>query len=167
MSWMGLPKAGAGDPGASGRTPPRDPRPGAGKGSEQWTMPPRKTWLWFVIVLILNYFLVRLFMPGAEEPSRSPTADRPSKGGPDNGATSTAGAASRVALGNGHRQGLGDRQRHGRRRAGARTGAGGPGERATIRGIGPRATGGMPLTPWSARTAGAGSAWSPRCTIRR
>jgi cell division protease FtsH len=31
-------------------------------------MPPRKTWLWFVLVLVANFFLVRLLMPGAEAP---------------------------------------------------------------------------------------------------
>ncbi|HEX2438671.1 MAG TPA: ATP-dependent zinc metalloprotease FtsH [Methylomirabilota bacterium] len=29
-------------------------------------MPPRRTWLWFVVVVIVNYFLVRLLAPGAE-----------------------------------------------------------------------------------------------------
>jgi cell division protease FtsH len=35
-------------------------------------MPPRRTWLWFVIILIANYFLVRLFMPGPDQPLTVP-----------------------------------------------------------------------------------------------
>ena len=35
-------------------------------------MPPRRTWLWFVLVLLANFFLVRLLMPGAEAPVTVP-----------------------------------------------------------------------------------------------
>jgi cell division protease FtsH len=31
-------------------------------------MPPRKTWLWFALMLVANFFLVRLLMPGPEGP---------------------------------------------------------------------------------------------------
>ena len=31
-------------------------------------MPPRKTWLWFVLILLVNFLLVRLLMPGPEAP---------------------------------------------------------------------------------------------------
>jgi cell division protease FtsH len=41
-------------------------------GSGQVTMPPRKTWLWFLIVVVANYFLVRLIMPSPEEPLTVP-----------------------------------------------------------------------------------------------
>jgi cell division protease FtsH len=30
-------------------------------------MPPRKTWLWFLFILLINYALVRMLMPGGEE----------------------------------------------------------------------------------------------------
>ena len=35
-------------------------------------MPPRRTWLWFVLVLLANFVLVRLFMPGPEGPVTVP-----------------------------------------------------------------------------------------------
>lgn len=38
------------------------------KGGGQKTMPPRRTWLIFILLLILNYFLVTLFFPGPRGP---------------------------------------------------------------------------------------------------
>ncbi|MGH7384645.1 MAG: ATP-dependent zinc metalloprotease FtsH [Candidatus Rokuibacteriota bacterium] len=38
----------------------------------QVKMPPRKTWLWFVLILLANFLLVRLLMPGAEGPVTVP-----------------------------------------------------------------------------------------------
>ena len=35
-------------------------------------MPPRRTWLWFVIVLLANFMLVRLLLPGADAPITVP-----------------------------------------------------------------------------------------------
>jgi cell division protease FtsH len=54
------------------RVPPTDGRPGAPKGTWQAKMPPRRTWLWFVLVLLANFVLVRLFMPGPEGPVTVP-----------------------------------------------------------------------------------------------
>ena len=42
-------------------------RPGGAKGSGQVKIPPGRTWLGFLLILLLNYFLVRLIMPGPEE----------------------------------------------------------------------------------------------------
>ena len=53
------------------RVPPAPGRPGA-KGPGQATMPPRKTWLWFLAVLVANFLLVRLLMPAAEGPITVP-----------------------------------------------------------------------------------------------
>jgi cell division protease FtsH len=53
------------DSAPAGRVP-TDTRPGAGKGAAAGKMPPRRTWLWFVVVMILNYFLVRMLMPAGE-----------------------------------------------------------------------------------------------------
>jgi cell division protease FtsH len=44
---------------------------GAGRRAPA-TMPPRRTWLWFVLVLLVNFVLVRLLMPGAEAPVTVP-----------------------------------------------------------------------------------------------
>jgi cell division protease FtsH len=45
------------------------PKPGSGG---QATMPPRKTWLWFVIILLVNLVLARMFLPSAEGPVTVP-----------------------------------------------------------------------------------------------
>jgi cell division protease FtsH len=56
----------------AGRVPATDGRPGAPKGTWQAKMPPRRTWIWFVLVLLANFVLVRLFMPGPEGPVTVP-----------------------------------------------------------------------------------------------
>src|SRR5215216_5301438 len=43
--------------------------PGAGGRS---TMPPRRTWLWFALILLANFLLVRLILPGPEAPVEVP-----------------------------------------------------------------------------------------------
>ena len=35
-------------------------------------MPPRRTWLWFAVALLVNFLAVRLFMPGQEAPLTVP-----------------------------------------------------------------------------------------------
>ncbi len=47
-------------------------RPGPAIGTPQAKMPPRKTWLWFVLILLANYFLMRLLAPGPEGPVTVP-----------------------------------------------------------------------------------------------
>ena len=49
---------------------PTETKPGAGK--EQVKIPPGKTWLWFTLILLGNYVLVSLLMPGPEEPVTVP-----------------------------------------------------------------------------------------------
>src|SRR5215204_893189 len=65
----------------STRTTERDPRPSEGPPDEprrasgaggQSTMPPRRTWLWFVLILLANFLLVRLLFPGPEGPVEVP-----------------------------------------------------------------------------------------------
>jgi cell division protease FtsH len=51
---------------------PLDGGPSAGKPAEQMKMPPGKTWLWFVLVLVANFFLMRYLMPGPEGPLTVP-----------------------------------------------------------------------------------------------
>ena len=34
--------------------------------NDRGRLPPRRTWVWFVIAMIVNYFFVRMLMPGAE-----------------------------------------------------------------------------------------------------
>jgi cell division protease FtsH len=57
-------------PGARGQ--PANSRPGAQKTTEQWKMPPGRTWLWFVGILLANYLLVRLLLPSPDAPLTVP-----------------------------------------------------------------------------------------------
>jgi cell division protease FtsH len=56
----------------AGRVQPADRKPGAAQSPWQAKMPPRKTWFWFVLVLLANFWLVRLLMPGPEAPVTVP-----------------------------------------------------------------------------------------------
>ena len=56
----------------AGRGQPADSRPGAAQGPRQTKMPSRRTWLWFVLVLLLNFVLARLFMPSPTAPVTVP-----------------------------------------------------------------------------------------------
>ena len=55
-----------------GRRLPSDNKSGITKNSTLQKMPPSKTWLWFMGVLLANYLLVRLLMPGPEAPVSVP-----------------------------------------------------------------------------------------------
>ena len=46
--------------------------PGARKNVEQAKVPPGKTWLWFVLILLANFFLGRLLLPSPEAPITVP-----------------------------------------------------------------------------------------------
>jgi ATP-dependent Zn protease len=56
----------------AGRVRPAEDKPGAPKGVAQARMPPRRIWLWFVLILLANYVLVRLFMPRPAAPVAAP-----------------------------------------------------------------------------------------------
>src|SRR5215211_2221950 len=58
------------DPRPSG-SPPDEPQRASGP-ERQSTMPPRRTWLWFALILLANFFLVRLLFPGPEAPIQVP-----------------------------------------------------------------------------------------------
>ena len=60
------------DSAPAGRAQPADRRPGAAPGTGQAKMPPRRTWLWFVLALLVNYLLVRLLMPSPGAPVTVP-----------------------------------------------------------------------------------------------
>ena len=55
-------------PAAIRRAPPAPTRPGAEAGAGPPSMPPRRTWLWLLLVLAVNFWLARLPMPGPEAP---------------------------------------------------------------------------------------------------
>src|SRR5262245_37654421 len=55
----------------SGSAPPAgdrqaQSRPGGGKDPGKGRLPPRRMWAWFLVAVIVNYFLMRLLMPGGE-----------------------------------------------------------------------------------------------------
>jgi cell division protease FtsH len=55
----------------SSGSPPDEPRRASGT-ERQSTMPPRRSWLWFALVLLANFLLVRLLFPGPEAPVEVP-----------------------------------------------------------------------------------------------
>lgn len=67
MSAMGQQTRRNGDSGPAGRVQPGNAKSGAPKNTEGPAMPPRKAWLWFLLMLFINYLMVRMLMPGAEE----------------------------------------------------------------------------------------------------
>jgi cell division protease FtsH len=56
----------------AGRVQPANSGPGAPQGSGLAKMPPRRTWLWFVLIVLANYVLVRLLMPSPGAPVTVP-----------------------------------------------------------------------------------------------
>lgn len=42
------------------------------KGKEHPGMPPGRTWIWFLLIVLFNYFLVSTFFPSPEEPATIP-----------------------------------------------------------------------------------------------
>ena len=56
----------------AGRVPPAARRLGGAKRPGQATMPPSRTWLWLVLVLLANYLLVRLLIPNPDAPITVP-----------------------------------------------------------------------------------------------
>ena len=68
MSALGQQKRGSGGSAPAGRTQPANSGPGAPKTAGMLKMPPGRTWLWFVLILLVNFLLVRFFMPGPDAP---------------------------------------------------------------------------------------------------
>src|SRR5262245_23552163 len=56
----------------AGRVQPTNSGPGAAKGSRQAKIPPGRTWLWFVLALLVNFLLMRFLIPGPEAPVTVP-----------------------------------------------------------------------------------------------
>jgi cell division protease FtsH len=59
------------DPAPSGG-PPDEGRRAPGPERQSSTMPPRRSWLWFALILLVNFLLVRLLFPGPEAPISVP-----------------------------------------------------------------------------------------------
>ena len=56
----------------TGRTQPPKSGPGAPKGTLQAKMPPGRTWLWLLGILLANYLLMRYFLPSPDAPVTVP-----------------------------------------------------------------------------------------------
>ena len=56
----------------AGRFQPANNKPGAPKGTGKATVPPGRTWLWFLGILLANYLLMRFFVPGPDAPVTVP-----------------------------------------------------------------------------------------------
>src|SRR5918993_6105380 len=52
-------------------SPPDEPRRAPGAGG-QGAMPPRRSWLWFALILLANVLIVRFLLPGPEAPVEVP-----------------------------------------------------------------------------------------------
>src|SRR5919202_6791976 len=52
-------------------SPPDEPRRASGP-ERQSTMPPRRSWLWFALILLVNILVVRFLVPGPEAPVEVP-----------------------------------------------------------------------------------------------
>src|SRR5215203_884858 len=55
----------------SSGSPPDEPRRASGP-ERQSGMPPRRTWLWFALIVLANFLIVRFLFPGAESPVEVP-----------------------------------------------------------------------------------------------
>ncbi len=64
MSATGQETRRSGDTKPDRRIPTPTSKPGIRKGIEQMKMPPGKTWLWFMVILLTNFFFVKMLMPG-------------------------------------------------------------------------------------------------------
>ncbi|HKY07576.1 MAG TPA: ATP-dependent zinc metalloprotease FtsH [Candidatus Binatia bacterium] len=59
------------DSGSAGRRP-TDGRSQSNRGFNHLKIPPGRTWLWFLGILLANYLLMRFFLPGPESPVTIP-----------------------------------------------------------------------------------------------
>src|ERR671913_1395137 len=55
----------------SSGSPPDEPRRASGP-ERQSTMPPRRSWLWFALILLANFLIFRFLFPGPEAPVEVP-----------------------------------------------------------------------------------------------
>ena len=66
MSWPKPSVQGNRNSASAGRAAPTGGTPDTSKEIGQPNMPPRRTWLTFAVILLVNYFLVRFLFPGPD-----------------------------------------------------------------------------------------------------
>src|SRR5829696_1512337 len=61
-----------GGDGPASRLQSTNNKPGDAKRADQWKMPPGRTWLWFIGILLANYLMMKLLIPSPETPVTVP-----------------------------------------------------------------------------------------------
>src|SRR5215510_4697183 len=64
MNWTGQQTPRNSDSTPTGRFQPANNKPGDPKGTGKTAVPPGRTWLWFLAILLANYLVMRFFAPG-------------------------------------------------------------------------------------------------------
>jgi cell division protease FtsH len=72
MSVLGQETRGSSGSAPAGRLPPVKSGPGAPETPAKWRIPPGRTWLWFVLILLANFLLARFLMPSPDAPLTVP-----------------------------------------------------------------------------------------------
>jgi cell division protease FtsH len=72
MNWMRQQIQRNSDSTPAGGFRPAQNKPGDPKGTGKATVPPGRTWLWFLAILLVNYLLMRFLVPGPDAPVTVP-----------------------------------------------------------------------------------------------
>ena len=72
MDWVRRDRQSGRSAGPSRRSGPANTKPGGSKDSTRANLPPRRTWLIFLLILALNYLLVLFVFPSPDEPLTVP-----------------------------------------------------------------------------------------------
>src|SRR5215510_5998508 len=72
MNWMRQQIQHNNDSTPAGGFRPAQNKPGDPKDTGKATVPPGRTWLWFLAILLVNYLLMRFFVPGPDAPVTVP-----------------------------------------------------------------------------------------------
>src|SRR5499427_9308312 len=72
MNWTGQQTPRNSDSTPAGRFQPANNKPGDPKGTGKATVPPGRTWLWFLGILLANYLLMKFFVPSPDAPVTVP-----------------------------------------------------------------------------------------------
>ena len=57
---------------SSFKSPSSNKKPETQKNTTRLNMPPRQTWIWFIVILIINFLIMKLMIPSPKEPITIP-----------------------------------------------------------------------------------------------
>ena len=57
---------------SSFKSPSSNKKPETQKNTTRLNMPPRQTWIWFIVILIINFLIMKLMIPSPDEPITIP-----------------------------------------------------------------------------------------------